>query len=144
MNKICDTSLVVRHNRLSKLSSSVVDEAALSEHESKVFDEYLLSTLKWFSKLEIADGEGSATQTSISIPTEHHFKEPPGVRSKGCGKQLEGGKEKVLKKARRCNGCGLTGQLHDKMNCPKLLNISSQKVGLTDDDGYDEFDSDDD
>lgn len=152
--EICDTSLVARHNRLSTLSSSVVEQAVFSEHESQVYEDYLLSTLKRFANMKLGsgDGEGSGTKTRISLPTEHHFKEPPKVRSKGCGKRLKGGKEKAIKKARRCTGCGLTGQSHDKRNCPKLRNISSQDVTFTDgdddndddDDGDEEFYSDDD
>ncbi|KAF7137311.1 hypothetical protein RHSIM_Rhsim07G0205700 [Rhododendron simsii] len=52
----------------------------------------------------------------------------------GCGKRLKGGKEKAVKALRKCHGCGLTGQSHDKRNCPKLLNMSSQDVRLNDED----------
>ncbi|KAI8568306.1 hypothetical protein RHMOL_Rhmol02G0188100 [Rhododendron molle] len=61
------------------------------------------------------------------------------VRAKGCGKRLQGGKERAVnKKSRKCNGCGLTGQSHDKRNCPKLLNISSQDVDDEDDMDYED------
>ncbi|GAB2302802.1 hypothetical protein Dimus_036796 [Dionaea muscipula] len=72
----------------------------------------------------IGDGDGSSVQ--VSSIRAHSFKEPLQVRAKGCGKRLKGGKEKATKKARRCNGCGLTGQSHDKRNCPVLLNASEQ------------------
>ncbi|XP_058189345.1 uncharacterized protein LOC131306931 [Rhododendron vialii] len=92
------------------------------------------------------DGEGSAIQVPIS--RDHGLKEPLQVRAKGCGKRLKGGKEKAAKKARRCHGCGLTGQSHDKRNCPKLLSTSSQNARLNDkdeddDDGIDYADADD-
>ncbi|GAB2276607.1 hypothetical protein Dimus_011324 [Dionaea muscipula] len=54
---------------------------------------------------------------------DHGIKEPLPVRAKGCGKRMKGGKEKTVKKARRCHGCGLTGQSHDKRNCPALVNV---------------------
>ncbi|KAF7132027.1 hypothetical protein RHSIM_Rhsim09G0092300 [Rhododendron simsii] len=53
-------------------------------------------------------------------------REPLKVRAKGCDKRLKGGKEKAVKKSRKCHGCGLLGQSHDKRNCPKLMNMSSQ------------------
>ncbi|GAB2297912.1 hypothetical protein Dimus_031997 [Dionaea muscipula] len=56
------------------------------------------------------------------ISQEVTLKEPLQVRAKGCGKRLKGGKEKGIKKPRRCTGCGLSGQSHDKRNYPKLLN----------------------
>lgn len=84
----------------------------------------------------------------ISLGSQHNYKEPLAVRHKGCGKRLKGGKEKALKKPRRCTGCGLVGQSHDKRNCPKLLNRSSKDVTLNDDsndaDDDDDIDSNDD
>lgn len=71
-------------------------------------------------KLGSEEGEGSVIQ--VPIPLEHSFTEPLQVRAKGCDKRLKGGKEKAAKN-RRCNDCGLAGQLHDKRNCSKLLNI---------------------
>lgn len=87
-------------------------------------------------------GEGSA----IKVPHIHDYgiKESLHVRTKGCGKRLKGGKEKTIKKARRCHGCGLTGQSHDKRNCPSLVNASSQSAWLNDEDenelDYDDLD----
>ncbi|GAB2289825.1 hypothetical protein Dimus_024130, partial [Dionaea muscipula] len=52
---------------------------------------------------------------------DHGIKESLLVRAKGCGKRMKGGKEKTIKKARHCHGCGLTGQSHDKRNCPALV-----------------------
>ncbi|GAB2288467.1 hypothetical protein Dimus_022799 [Dionaea muscipula] len=81
-------------------------------------------------------------ESSIQVPVVHDYgvKEPLQVRAKGCGKRLKGGKEKAIKKARRCNGCGLIGQSHDKRNCPQLLNISSQSAWLNDADSGEDDD----
>lgn len=81
------------------------------------------------------DGEVSSVQLSTRTPTtrisEVTLKEPLPVRTKGCGKRLKGGKEKaMLKKGRRCNGCGKVGQSHDKRNCPVLLARLPQDVTL--------------
>ncbi|GAB2278431.1 hypothetical protein Dimus_013115, partial [Dionaea muscipula] len=76
-----------------------------------------------------------------------NLKEPLQVREKGCGKRLKGGKEKAIKKPRRCTGCGLTGQSHDKRNCPTLVNFSSRNPGLNEevyrDEDEDENDNED-
>lgn len=63
----------------------------------------------------------------------NYYNEPSQVRAKGCGKRLKGGKEKALGKAknsktRRCNGCGLIGQSHDKRNCPMIVNMSFASI----------------
>ncbi|GAB2276664.1 hypothetical protein Dimus_011381 [Dionaea muscipula] len=89
-------------------------------------------------------GEGSFIQ--VPIIHDYGVKEPLQVRAKGCGKRLKGGKEKAIKKvkARRCNGCGLIGQSHDKRNCPQLLNISSQSAMFNDEDEEEGNDDDDD
>ncbi|KAF7135386.1 hypothetical protein RHSIM_Rhsim08G0142900 [Rhododendron simsii] len=56
------------------------------------------------------------------------------LRSSREPRPASGGKEKAVKKSRKCHGYGLTGQSHDKRNWPNLLNISSQDVRLNDDD----------
>ncbi|KAF7151584.1 hypothetical protein RHSIM_Rhsim02G0163800 [Rhododendron simsii] len=85
----------------------------------------------------------SHIQVPSSLISQISLKEPLQVRAKGCGKRLKGGKEKAVKNRRKCNGCGLTGQSHDKRNCPKLMSMSSQDVRLTDDDDDDSDDVDD-
>ncbi|XP_058180767.1 uncharacterized protein LOC131299175 [Rhododendron vialii] len=80
-------------------------------------------------------GEGSRIQ--VPIIHDHSLKELLQVRARGYGKRLRGGKEKAAKKDWRCNGCGLTGQSHDKRNCPKLLSTSSQNSRMNDDNDID-------
>ncbi|XP_058184018.1 protein FAR1-RELATED SEQUENCE 5-like [Rhododendron vialii] len=134
VQEICYTSLLVRRNSLFQLASNVIDDAVLTEDGTELLREALESTQKKLPVMNLGseDGEGSAIQ--VHIPLDHSFKEPLQVRAKGCRKRLKRGKEKAAKKGRRCNGCGLTGQSHDKRNCPKLLNFSSQDVRLNDDD----------
>ncbi|KAF7151279.1 hypothetical protein RHSIM_Rhsim02G0126800 [Rhododendron simsii] len=121
MKEICDKSLLERRNRLFKLASTLIDEAMITEDGTEFVEEHLslghknLCDMKKLSQ----DGERSAIQ--VPIIRDLGLKEPLQVRAKGCGKRLKGGKEKVAKKAKHCHGCGLTGQSHDKKNCPKLL-----------------------
>ncbi|XP_058202727.1 protein FAR1-RELATED SEQUENCE 5-like [Rhododendron vialii] len=137
MKQICDTPLLERRNRLFQLASTLIDEAVVSEDGTQFVEELLSSGQKKLCDMKKVseDGEGSAIQ--VSIICDHGLKEPLQVRAKGCGKRLKGGKEKAAKKARRCHGCGLTGQSHNKRNCPKLLSTSSQNAELNDEDDDD-------
>ncbi|KAF7142977.1 hypothetical protein RHSIM_Rhsim05G0122000 [Rhododendron simsii] len=127
MKEICDKSLLAQRNRLFKLASTLVEEAMITEDGTKFVDELLSSGIKKLCDMKKVsqDGQGSAIQ--VPIIRDHRLKDPLQVRAKGCGKRLKGGKEKAAKKARRCNGCGLTGQSHDKRNCPKLLGTYKQR-----------------
>lgn len=94
---------------------------------------------------ELSIREESSIRKPISRGKEPMLKDPQPVRSKGCGKRLKGGKEKAMKKLRRCNGCGKLAT-HDKRNCPVLLGMSSGDGRLNndgDDDGVDDDDDDD-
>lgn len=153
LKEICDTALVVRRSKIFKRASNVIEDAVLTEAGTAIMDEALEFAEKKLAALKIGsndgDGDGDAEGSAIDVTTlasQHSCKEPLPVRSKGCGKRMMGGKEKAVKKAvkkaRRCNGCGLTGQSHDKRNCPKLLGLSSQDVRFDDDDDDDD-DNDD-
>lgn len=145
VKEICDTPLLGRRQRLLQLACNMIDEAVVNEDDSKILEESLLSAQKKFTgkKHEREDEIGSTPEVPISLGSQYNFKEPFPVRYKGCGKRLKGGKEKSVKNGRRCNGCGLIGQSHDKRNCPKLLNSSSKDVSLNDD-SINDIDSDDD
>ncbi|KAI8568290.1 hypothetical protein RHMOL_Rhmol02G0186700 [Rhododendron molle] len=141
-NEICGTSLLMRRQGLFQLASNVIDDAILDEEGTKVLQEGLEALQKQIAAMRISrqDGGPSATDVPISLGSQHRFKEPEQIRAKGCGKRLQGGKERAVnKKSRKCNGCGLTGQSHDKRNCPKLLNISSQDVDDEDDMDYEDL-----
>ncbi|XP_058211549.1 uncharacterized protein LOC131323721 [Rhododendron vialii] len=120
-------------------SGRVMDDLG-NEAGTKVVREALLASQKKIALMRNScqDGSTSSIQLPISLGSQHGLKEPLEVRVKSCGKCLKGGKEKAIKKSRKCYGCGLTGQSHDKRNCPMLMNISSQDVRLDDDD--DDFD----
>ncbi|XP_058220812.1 uncharacterized protein LOC131331023 [Rhododendron vialii] len=156
VREICNSSLLVRRQGLFQLACTVIDEAILNEEESEVVREALESSQKKIALMRSARKDGSpssiqlASTSRIQVPSflrsQHSLKEPLQVRAKGCGKRLKGGKEKAIKKMRKCNGCGLTGQSYDKRNCPKLINMSSQDVrlsGAEDDDDDDDDDVDD-
>ncbi|KAF7142258.1 hypothetical protein RHSIM_Rhsim05G0121500 [Rhododendron simsii] len=128
--EICDTSLLERRNNLFQRASNVIDDAVLTEDGTQILEEALCSVQKKLCSMNLSCKDGKVSAIQVSIPHEQSFKEPLKVRAKGCGKRLKGGKEKAVKKSRRCNGCGLTGQSHDKRNCPKLQNLSSQDVRM--------------
>ncbi|KAI8538405.1 hypothetical protein RHMOL_Rhmol09G0100300 [Rhododendron molle] len=94
---------------------------------TEVVREALLSSQKKIALMRSCcqDSTTSSIQLPISLGSQHGsgLKEPLKVRAKGCGKRLKGGKEKAVKKSRKCHGCGLTGQSHDKRNCPMLMNM---------------------
>ncbi|KAF7142351.1 hypothetical protein RHSIM_Rhsim05G0139200 [Rhododendron simsii] len=125
MKEICDTSLLERRNRLFQLATTLIDEAVLTEDTTEFVKELLSSGQKKLCDMKKISEAGEQSAIQVSMSCEIGLKEPFQVRAKGCGKRLKGGKEKVAKKARRCHGCGLTGQSHDKRNCPKLLSTAS-------------------
>ncbi|GAB2292426.1 hypothetical protein Dimus_026667, partial [Dionaea muscipula] len=120
MNEVYNSSLLERRFKLFKLASNVIDDAIVNEEATQLVEDVLRSTQKKVHAIRgVGDGgEGSA----MKVPQvhDHGIKEPLPVRAKGCGRRMKGGKEKTIKKARRCHGCGLTGQSHDKRNCPSL------------------------
>ncbi|KAF7142669.1 hypothetical protein RHSIM_Rhsim05G0116800 [Rhododendron simsii] len=138
MKEICDTSLLKRRNRLFQLATTLIDEAVLTEDTTEFVEELLSSGQKKLCDMKKISEAGEKSAIQVSMSCEIGLKEPFQVRAKGCGKRLKGGKEKAAKKARRCNGCGLTGQSHDKRNCPKLLSTSSQNARFNDEDEDDD------
>ncbi|KAF7139445.1 hypothetical protein RHSIM_Rhsim07G0150300 [Rhododendron simsii] len=140
MKEICDTSLLEQRNRLFQLACALFDEAALSEDGTQFVEELLSSGQKKLCDMKkVSQDDGVGSSIRVQIFRDHGLKEPLQVRAKVCGKQLKGGKPKAAKKARRCNGCGLTRQSHDKRNC-----TSSQNARLNDEDeddiNYDDAD----
>lgn len=151
MNETFDSSMLEKQNTLFQLSSSVIDESLIIEGGTDVVQECLELARKKLGLLKSSqvDGEVSSVQLSTRTPTTHisevTLKEPLPVRTKGCGKRLKGGKEKaVLKKGRRCNGCGKVGQAHDKRNCPVLLARLAQDVTLNFEDEDEDEEEDED
>jgi hypothetical protein len=81
---------------------------------------------------QLDEFEGSSKQTktvdlqtlvSSNIPEEVEILPPKCSKTKGSGKRLKGGKEKVVeqqqkKTKRHCNTCG-EYVYHDSRNCPK-------------------------
>ncbi|GAB2269338.1 hypothetical protein Dimus_004258 [Dionaea muscipula] len=140
MNEAGNISFLERRLKLFQLASSIIDEAIVNEAATQVAENDFYLTQKKI--LDMKPSRDVGEESSIQVPVVHDYgvKEPLQVRAKGCGKRLKGGKEKAIKKARRCNGCGLIGQSHDKRNCPQLLNISSQSAWLNDADSDEDDD----
>ncbi|KAI8535604.1 hypothetical protein RHMOL_Rhmol10G0186900 [Rhododendron molle] len=138
--EICGSSLLVRRPRLFQFASIVIDDAVLDEEGTEIMHEAMASGQKKVALMRCSRQHGSTSsiQLPISLESQHGLKEPLKVRAKGCGKRLKGGKEMAVKKSRKCHGCGLLGQSHDKRNCPKLMNTSSQDARLYDDDDDDD------
>ncbi|XP_058218232.1 uncharacterized protein LOC131329164 [Rhododendron vialii] len=141
--EICGSSFFVRRQALFQLAPTVIDDAILDEEGTEVMREALLSSQKKiaFMRGSREDGSTSSIQLPISLGSQHGLKEPLKVRAQGCGKRLKGEKEMAVKKSKKCHGCGLLGQSHDKSNCLKLMNMSSEHASLYDDeDDDDDFD----
>ncbi|KAF7129740.1 hypothetical protein RHSIM_Rhsim10G0098100 [Rhododendron simsii] len=146
--EICGNSMLMRRQHVFQLFSNVVDDTLLTEDGTQVLEEALESVRKRVALMKFfcKGGEGSGIHVPISLGSQLSYKEPLPVKAKGYGKRLKGGKEKAVKALRKCNGCGLTGQLHDKRNYPKLLNMyvhvskSSQYTRLNDEDDTDNED----
>ena len=126
INDCSDKSILLRRTKLFYLASNVIDKAVLSEATSKIVIENLEDALKKV-KLVMKSCRSEGVLEKNSGMQQPHVNEPLQVRAKGCGKRLKGGKEKAKEKAkgkdkgRRCNGCGLVGQSHDKRNRPLLI-----------------------
>ncbi|GAB2280668.1 hypothetical protein Dimus_039422 [Dionaea muscipula] len=130
-----EVSLLERRFKLFNLASRVIDVAVCTEDRTSYVEEVLSKTETSLLHMRAASDDGDRsvkTPSSVRDRTsqEVSLKEPLQVRAKGRGKRLKGGKEKGIKKPRRCTGCGLSGQSHDKRNCPKLLNASAQSTRL--------------
>ncbi|KAL9441421.1 hypothetical protein AB3S75_019998 [Citrus x aurantiifolia] len=126
INDCSDKSILLRRTKLFHLASNVIDKAVLSEAASKLVIENLEDAQEKV-KLVMKSCRSEGVLEKNSGMQQPHFNEPLQVMAKGCGKRLKGGKEKAKEKAkrkdkgRRCNGCGLVGQSHDKRNCPLLI-----------------------
>ncbi|XP_038704665.1 protein FAR1-RELATED SEQUENCE 9-like [Tripterygium wilfordii] len=86
-----DHSIVMHHNELRKLASSVV-EAALVNYDTYIpASEHLESHRCKLNTMTPTDsGQSSA---SIIDASKRVYNEPEKVRAKGCGKRLKGGME---------------------------------------------------
>ncbi|KAF7152195.1 hypothetical protein RHSIM_Rhsim01G0177900 [Rhododendron simsii] len=113
-NRMQFLDLPHERNELFKLTSSVIDDAILTENGSELLEEALCLVQNKLYAMNLGSECGKLSDSQVSIPREHTFKEPLQVRASGCGKRLKGGKEKAVKKSRHWNGCGLTRKSHDK------------------------------
>ncbi|GAB2276771.1 hypothetical protein Dimus_011487 [Dionaea muscipula] len=125
--EICDISSLERRFKFFQLASNVIDEAIVTEDDMRFVEEVLRSDQNKQCDMKKGDEVGEGSSIQVSGVRDHGFKEPLQVQAKGCGKRLKGGKEKAVKKARCCHGCGLTGQ------------SSSQSCRLNDEDDEDDL-----
>ncbi|KAF7135771.1 hypothetical protein RHSIM_Rhsim08G0163900 [Rhododendron simsii] len=108
--EIFDSSVLVRRQSIFQFACKVIDDTILSEEGTQVLGEALQSAQKKIAVMRSSrkDGSASSIEVPISLGSQHSFKELLQVKAKGCGKRLKGGKEKAVKKSRKCNGCGRT------------------------------------
>lgn len=97
---VCDTSLLLRHNLLFRLASSVIDDAVISKEANDLVREGLESLHK---RVKLITQTTNSTVSTPSVPRSEVilYNEPVKVRAKGCGKRLQGGKEAAIKKTRK-------------------------------------------
>ncbi|GAB2269983.1 hypothetical protein Dimus_004898 [Dionaea muscipula] len=108
INEVCDILLLERRFELFKLASNVIDDAIVSEKATRFVEDVLRSTRKKVLDIRGVGEVGERSAMQVPRVHDHGIKEPLPVRAKGCGKRMKGGKEKMVEKARRCHGCGLT------------------------------------
>lgn len=124
--EITDTNaLVVKWSKLFHHASLLIDKVLTSPDEaSTIFIEALDNVLNKLKEMQVDKGESACVRKKPSDVFQHRYNEPNQVRAKGCGKGLKKGKRqtkrKITSNGRKCHGCGLHGQLHDKRNCPAL------------------------
>ncbi|KAL6181961.1 hypothetical protein ACLB2K_048608 [Fragaria x ananassa] len=120
-------TLLEKRGLLFQQYSHVIDSVVLSEEASKLFCETMESLIEKIKPLLNSD-EGVEPCATRSSTHQTGFREPDEVRTKGRAKRIKRGKEKANGKrnstGRHCHGCGKDGQIHDKRNCPMLLNLN--------------------
>ncbi|KAL6198817.1 hypothetical protein ACLB2K_028605 [Fragaria x ananassa] len=119
-------ALFVRRTKLLQHATYAIDKAIVSDEASQLLMESLDAFLEKFNRL--SNGNLAPVLETETPTIQHVFNVPDEIRAKGCGKRLRKGKEKRKGKVkesqgRKCHGCGLYGQSHDKRNCPRLLAI---------------------
>ncbi|XP_038716163.1 protein FAR1-RELATED SEQUENCE 9-like [Tripterygium wilfordii] len=116
----CDRKVILKHNTLRRQASNIIEAALINEDIYNLTFESFESLQCKINSMTLNDG-GQSSTPSLSL-SKVTYNEPEKVRAKGCGKRLKGGKEIATKNPkRRCNGCGLAGQSHDKRNCPLIM-----------------------
>ena len=118
--EIAESSITIRHSRLSQWASTVVDDASLTSEGTNL----LVNEMEMIhGKIKEMDNSHSTVLDLIGKKSSKEPKSiinPTHVRSKGCGKRFKSSKEISISTSRLYRGCGLQGQSHDKRNCPKL------------------------
>ncbi|XP_062005917.1 protein FAR1-RELATED SEQUENCE 5-like [Rosa rugosa] len=122
---ITDTNaLVVKRSKLFHHASLVIDKVLTSPDEAQtMFIEALDSVLDKLKQMQVNSSERASIGKKLPSDVQHRYNEPKIIKAKGSGKRLKKTKEKTERKrssTRKCHGCGLYGQLHDKRNCPAL------------------------
>ena len=123
--EITDTNaLVVKRSKLFHHASLVIDKVLTSSCEAQtIFMEALDNVLHKLKQMQVTSSESEKASKKLPSDVPHKYNEPKEAKAKGSGKRLKKRKELTKKKingTRKCHGCGLYGQSHDKRNCPVL------------------------
>ncbi|XP_062011894.1 protein FAR1-RELATED SEQUENCE 5-like [Rosa rugosa] len=123
--EITDTNaLVVKRSKLFHHASLVIDKVLTNPDEAQtMFIEALDNVLDKIKQMQVNSSESASIGKKFPSDVQHRYNEPKIIKAKASGKRLKKSKEKTERKrssTRKCHGCGLYGQLHDKRNCPAL------------------------
>ncbi|XP_022897649.1 protein FAR1-RELATED SEQUENCE 5-like [Olea europaea var. sylvestris] len=93
LNDIPNQSLMIRHSKLSQLSSIVVDDASLTEEGANLLVNRLEELHRKIKEINIGNGIEKVYIEQMSIEERININEPQQVRAKGCGKRLKNKKD---------------------------------------------------
>ena len=117
-------ALVVKRSKLFHHASLVIDRILTGSDEAQtIFIEALDNVLDKLNQMQVNSNESTSISKKLPTDVPHRYNEPKVAKAKGSGKRLKKSKEQTKGKrnsTRKCHGCGLYGQSHDKRNCPAL------------------------
>ncbi|KAL6223278.1 hypothetical protein ACLB2K_006666 [Fragaria x ananassa] len=151
---IDSNALVVKRSNLFHHASLVIDRVLTSSDESQtMFIEALDSVLDRLNQMQVCSNENPTNSKKLPSDVQQRYNEPKKIKAKGSGKRLKKTKEQTKRKrnnTRKCHGCGLYGQSHDKRNCPALgtakdiFDVEEEPMSTDEDEDSCSFDEDDD
>lgn len=109
-----DNSLIMRHNGMFKIASSLIDEAAISPEGTELVKKAFEGLMEQIKKLNLSAEQSSTNNSTIGSYEENRFLDPSQVKTKGSGKRITSWRDKI-RKVRRCSLCQSTE--HTKKTC---------------------------
>nr|XP_011468528.1 PREDICTED: protein FAR1-RELATED SEQUENCE 5-like [Fragaria vesca subsp. vesca] len=112
-----DSSLIMRHNGMFKIASSLIDEAAISTEGTELVKKSFEGLLEQIKKLNLSVGQSSTKNSTAGTSQENRFLDPFQVKTKGSGLRLTSWRDRKGK-VRRRSVCQSTK--HTKKTCPSV------------------------